>query len=195
MPEIVYKAVSVEDLNLNVNEVANRLGTARGYTNDVIEECKRELEKVITPKFSFTCTEAKYGENGFIDLGYMTVNSNKLTINLKQSPRVYTFAATTGLGVDRLLQKLSKISQARFFITDSLASAYAEALADYADKFIRNGKTCQPRFSPGFGDLGIEVQPMVLDAVNARKLLGITLSKSYLMTPMKSVTALIGERE
>ncbi len=194
MPEIIYRSVSVDELNLNSNEVAYRLGTDRGYTDELIEGCLEELKKVLTPKFCFTVSEASYGENNLIDLGYMKINSEKLTKNLRGAKRVYTFAATIGHGADRLLAKQSKISSAKYFVTDGLSSAFAEALADYANKYIAEGKNCYPRFSPGFGDVPLSVQPNVLGAVNAGKLLGITLSDTFLMTPMKSVTAFIGEK-
>lgn len=93
-------------------------------------------------------SEAKYGENNLIDLGYMKINSEKLTKNLRGAKRVYTFAATIGHGADRLLAKQSKISSAKYFVTDGLSSAFAEALADYANKYIAEGKSCYPRFSP-----------------------------------------------
>ncbi len=194
MAEIIYKSVSADELTLNTNEVAYRLGIQRGYTDEFIDDCLNELKKVITPKFSFTVSEAFYGDDNFIDLGYVKINSEKLTKNLRGAKRVYTFAATIGHGTDRLLAKLSKLGSAKYFVTDGLASAYAEALADYANKYIAKGKECYPRFSPGFGDVPLSVQPNVLEAVNAAKLLGITLNSTFLMSPMKSVTAFIGEK-
>ncbi|MCR5275107.1 MAG: Vitamin B12 dependent methionine synthase activation subunit, partial [Clostridiales bacterium] len=47
-------------------------------------------------------------------------------------------------------------------------------------------------FSPGYGDLPIEVQKEFLPLLDAERRLGITLSDSYLMSPSKSVTAIIG---
>ena len=48
------------------------------------------------------------------------------------------------------------------------------------------------RFSPGYGDLPIEVQKDFLPLLDAERRLGITLSESCLMAPSKSVTAIIG---
>ncbi|MDO4458704.1 MAG: vitamin B12 dependent-methionine synthase activation domain-containing protein [Clostridia bacterium] len=195
MPEIIYRAVPADELPINENEVARRLGTERGYTDEMIESCRRELLKVITPKFSYTISDAVYSDDNVIDLGYVKIKSETLNKNLQHSPVVYTFAATVGHGVDRLLMRLSKISQAKYFVTDALASAYAEALADYANNYIKQGKNCRPRFSPGFGDVPLSFQKDILGAVNAQKLLGITLTESFLMSPMKSVTAFIGEQK
>ena len=43
-----------------------------------------------------------------------------------------------------------------------------------------------------YGDLPLELQPQILSVLNAGRLLNISLSKSLLMTPKKSVTAIAG---
>ena len=50
----------------------------------------------------------------------------------------------------------------------------------------------RPRFSPGFGDLALSIQPDILAITNARKNLSITLDEGFLMSPSKSVTAFVG---
>ncbi|MBR3258643.1 MAG: vitamin B12 dependent methionine synthase, partial [Eggerthellaceae bacterium] len=47
---------------------------------------------------------------------------------------------------------------------------------------------------PGYGDLPLEVQPDLLGLLDASRRLGITLSDSLLMSPTKSVTAIVGLR-
>ena len=54
------------------------------------------------------------------------------------------------------------------------------------------GKNCKPRFSPGYGDLSITIQKDFLQALNADKTVGLSLSEGNLMIPEKSVTAFIG---
>ena len=48
------------------------------------------------------------------------------------------------------------------------------------------------RFSPGYGDLTLEMQRDVMAALDCGRTIGITLTDSLLMTPSKSVTAIIG---
>ena len=48
------------------------------------------------------------------------------------------------------------------------------------------------RFSPGYGDLPLEVSDKLLDALNAKKEIGINMTKSFMLVPVKSVTAIIG---
>jgi cobalamin-dependent methionine synthase I len=48
------------------------------------------------------------------------------------------------------------------------------------------------RFSPGYGDFALEHQKDFARCLDMAKYTGITLSESLLMTPTKSVTAIIG---
>ena len=54
------------------------------------------------------------------------------------------------------------------------------------------GLFTRPRFSPGYGDLPLDVQSPLLALTDATRRLGVTLSESNLMNPLKSVTAVIG---
>jgi len=50
------------------------------------------------------------------------------------------------------------------------------------------------RFSPGYGDLPLSIQPQMISATNANKYLHISVNESLLMIPQKSITAIIGIR-
>ena len=50
----------------------------------------------------------------------------------------------------------------------------------------------RPRFSPGYGDFDICYQEPVVRMLNCAKTIGLTLTDSFMMTPTKSVTAVIG---
>lgn len=50
----------------------------------------------------------------------------------------------------------------------------------------------RPRFSPGYGDFALSHQEKFLNAINATKLIGITLSEGGIMIPEKSVSAIMG---
>ena len=102
------------------------------------------------------------------------------------------FAVTLGSAVDRLLLKYSRISPASAFIADALSSAYAEAAADRAQEILDTMAKTKVRFSPGYGDLPLEIQPDILEMINAGKLLSITLTDSLLMKPQKTITAIAG---
>ena len=51
-----------------------------------------------------------------------------------------------------------------------------------------------PRFSPGYGDLPIELQRDFLTLLDASRKIGLTATESSMLVPSKSITALIGIR-
>ena len=55
-----------------------------------------------------------------------------------------------------------------------------------------NGVSLTMRYSPGFGDLSLENQKKVFALLNPQKYIGVTLNDSLLMSPSKSVTAIVG---
>lgn len=74
-------------------------------------------------------------------------------------------------------------------MTEEAAQAASQRIAELADEA---GVVPTKRFSPGFGDLTLELQDAFLQTIDAGKLLGIHAGSSHLMTPMKSVTAIVG---
>ena len=54
------------------------------------------------------------------------------------------------------------------------------------------GKTLAARFSPGYGDLPLEFQREIFRALDVPRRIGVSLGSSCLMSPSKSVTAIVG---
>lgn len=191
MNTLLFKNISAENIALNPNETALRLKADRGYTNEQIESCLKLLKENINCKYISTRVEIK--QNGSIfDLGFGEFESKSLEKNLTGCKEAFVFLITLGFECDRLLNKLSLTSPAQHFICDALASSMAEAVCDMAENEIKENILCNVRFSPGYGDLPLEIQPRLLDMLNAQKLAGITISKSYLMSPAKTITCIMG---
>ncbi len=186
-----YNSIDSKYLKLDINETARRLNTKRGYTNELIKKCDGTLKKVIEGSFCAKETAVKINEEE-IDLGFVKLKSRNLLKNLEGCESAFVFAITLGTNVDRLIKRLSVTSASEYFITDALASSYAEAAMDYAEEIIKNGRICSVRFSPGYGDLPLEIQKNVIEYIGAQKLLNIRLGESLIMTPTKSITAIMG---
>lgn len=190
--ERFYGKIESNKLSFDPNEVALRLKTERGYTNDTIEECKEELLNNTECRYCAVKAEVFVTDGNTVDFGSFKTESTSLAKNISGCNECYIMAVTLGNKVDFLLKRLSVSSVAKHYITDALASALAESAADIAEEIIKRDNKCSPRFSPGYADLSLNIQSDVLDILDARKCLGITISKSYLMTPQKTITAVIG---
>lgn len=117
--------------------------------------------------------------------------------HLDGAVEVVLMAVTLGHGVDRELRRLSLTDPLEQVLFDAAATAAVERLADQTEARIREeaherGLFCGWRFSPGYGDLPLDVQANLLARLDAMRRLGITLTPSNLMVPTKSVTAIIG---
>lgn len=189
--EKYYGRIDGGRLEPDRNEVALRLKTSRGYTNETVEKCKRELLSAVDCRYCAVRTEIR-AEDDIIELCGFTVRSRDLAKSLEDCNQCFIMAVTLGAKVDMLLKRLEILSVSEHYITDGLASAVAERAADVAEAELRGAYECRPRFSAGYGDLPLEIQPLILNAIEARRYLGISLSDNLLMIPQKSITAFAG---
>lgn len=192
--DLKFITANSDSITINDNELAARLGVNRNFRHEIIETCKERLNENINYKCVYIRTDVSLSEENICDFGFMKIPSKNLYKNLNNCSEAYIMAVTTGINVDRLLAKLNIVSQAEHFITDALSSAAVESFCDYVSDILKQNLDCAPRFSPGYGDVSIEFQKPLLKRLNAGECIGITLNSSYLMTPMKSITAIMGIR-
>ena len=189
---IIYGTVPAENIVINRNELAQRLKTDRGFEQSVVDVCIEEFNKVVDYRYAYNCVSVVFKGDHVCNLGFGDIASKNLCDVLRGCKNALILAITTGIGVDRLLNRLSVTSAAKHFITDAVASAAAESFCDYMDDMLRIDVDKPHRFSPGYGDLPLEIQPDLLGVLNASKNAGITINNSLLMTPVKSITAIMG---
>lgn len=187
--------VAADDIRIDRREFSSRLGQPASELPPGLEaECESLLKPVLSYRYCYRRTTVLRPAEEMLDLGFGPFHSHSLWRNLAGCDEAILFAATIGSGIDRLLKRLAVTSPARRFVVDALSSAAVESLCDYANEKLAAGLNCAPRFSPGYGDVSLEVQPGFLQFVDAGRLLGITLSETLFMNPSKSVTAIIGIR-
>ena len=128
------------------------------------------------------------------DFGALSVRSRALAKALSGCRRAIIFAATVGVGIDRLIGKYSRISPTAALAYDAFGSERIEALCDSFTEDIRSGcgVAVTPRYSPGYGDLPLDFQRDVFAILDCERRIGLTLCDSLIMTPTKSVTAILG---
>lgn len=125
------------------------------------------------------------------------IESRSLVRHLKDVSKVVLFVCTIGNELPRRVNEyVVKGEIAKATILDAVGSESAEALAQKVDDLIktqakREGFSTLMRFSPGYGDWTIFDQVKILKILKANRL-GVKLSRSFIMTPEKSVTGCIG---
>jgi hypothetical protein len=159
----------------------------------LLNECIEEIKSKLSYKVCYCVLPVKATEKS-IDFDAFRVNSEKLSLNLKNCERVIVFGATLGTEIDRLIMKHGKLSPTKALFFQSIGATQIEVLCD---KFLEDIKkdlkvNLKPRFSPGFGDLELTTQKDIFNVLDCPKNIGLTLNDSLIMSPSKSVTAFIG---
>lgn len=128
----------------------------------------------------------------------LTLVGDSMREHMRGAVAVGVLAVTLGIGIDRELRRYATLGESLDgTVFDAAATALVERAADAAEASIvraaaDRGLYTNFRFSPGYGDMPMETQPVLLASLDAQRRLGITLSKTLLMTPTKSVTAVVG---
>lgn len=190
----------MKNLSVKKSEIYRYLGYTQNVTN--IENVEKPVEEILTNILTYSTPKVCYNlfpisfDDG-IDFGFMNIKSRDLAVNLEGCKEAYIFAATIGVYTDRQIQKEMLLSPARACIYQAVGAAVIEAVCDDFNEYIKEeekkqGSTTKPRYSPGYGDVSLEVQKDIFRELNCPKMAGITLSDSLHMIPEKSVTAFIG---
>ncbi len=162
----------------------------------ILDECIAMCESTFATRVCY-CEAKIAAEDACVDLGFCKVDSRHLSKNLVGCESAVIFAATAGNEIDRLIAKQGVISPARAVILNAVGAERIEALCEEFNSEIKKEKqalgfVCVPRFSPGYGDLPLEFQKDIFALLDCHKRIGLTLNESLLMSPSKSVTAIIG---
>lgn len=126
--------------------------------------------------------------------GVFTLRSEKLAQNLDTCSEVVLFAATVGVEIDRLIARYGHLSPSRALMLQAVGAERIESLCDTFCADLEREYDCgtRPRFSPGYGDLSLAAQRQLFDVLSPERQIGLTLTDSLLMSPSKSVTAIVG---
>ena len=190
--KVIFRQISTDEFKINEYELSARIGLCSSCMEDRLMENIPDLMERVSPKFCAVRCDVEYVSDGTLRIGGIEIKSRDIIKNLGGAREAYLFAATLGAEVDRFLIRLGMLSGADRFVVDGYASALVESLCDFAEAEIFGDTPRCKRFSPGYGDLPLDIQGELLSALSAENLLGITLTDKKMMVPTKSVTAIIG---
>lgn len=127
----------------------------------------------------------------------ISFKSKDITNHLKNCDYIYLLAVTVGHELDRQIKIKTYIEPEISVILDSCGSVAVECVANIIEKDIeksarQDGYNITWRYSPGYGDLPLKTGYDIINLLNASKKIGLYTTRSFMMTPSKSVTAIIG---
>ncbi len=161
-----------------------------GLMEECIEECRKFASFSYRVSYCVVPLVSIDEGSGSIDMDILKITSTSLAANLSGCREAVVMAATVGPGIDRIIKKYTKLDPVKALFMQAIGAERVETLCNmFCDTYPNR---LRPRFSPGFGDLPLSLQPQILAVTNARKNLSITLDEGFLMSPSKSVTAFAG---
>lgn len=170
-------------------------GTEDPATLALVEGCSVRLLAAARPKWTYRVFDLAVQTDGVrLDCGLL-LPGRDLAAHLRGCSRAALLAATLSAPVDALLRRAQAEDLAAAVALDCCATAAVEAVCDLAEAEIRArfpGCSFPFRFSPGYGDLPIELQDPILRLLDAPRRVGLCATDRHILTPRKSVTAVLG---
>ena len=175
--------------SLDFNEVLRYLGDRKVPMNSSMEnimaECEKEFLSAIKPRYLYK----------IITPDSRLLQGESIKEHLKGCEKAVIMCATVGAEVDRLIRRSQVTDMAKAVVFDAMGSVAVEEICNKAEEIIAQeakGFNLTWRFSPGYGDYPIELQKVFLQLMNAPAKIGLCTNDSFLLTPVKSVTAIMG---
>ncbi|MDE6774976.1 MAG: 5-methyltetrahydrofolate--homocysteine methyltransferase [Ruminococcus sp.] len=169
-------------------------GEINSQTAGLIEKYEPIVRASLRPSYVYREAEILRNNNEIQILG-INMTGESIKNHLKGCQRAVIFAATVSAVADMLIRKTAVTDAAGALAVDCLCSAAVEQVCDKVeDEIFRNINAVYRtwRFSPGYGDLPIQIQGDILSVLNAQRRIGLTVTESCMLLPSKSVTAIIG---
>ena len=171
---------------------------AGGELRRLVEDCAGQVLSAARPRWAWRELEMTAEEGGVRLEGGVLLPGTALRGHLAGCRRAAVFCATLGAELDALIRRAQQRDMSRALALDCCASAAVEGLCDEIELELQGkfpGSFFPYRFSPGYGDLPLEVQGELLALLDAPRRVGLCVNGSALLTPRKSVTAILGISE
>lgn len=156
------------------------------------EVCAAAVPRTCTASFTLAHTP----EGVRVEGTALVLTGRDIAHLLSTSTRCVLLAATLGPGVDRLCRRRQATSMAEALMLDAAATALIECVCDELESSLAAslpfGQRLTWRYSCGYGDLPLSLQPDFIRVLDAPRRIGLTCTDSLLLVPQKSVTAVVG---
>lgn len=184
---------------LDIDEVLRYMGCppdrAGRAERELAQGCAQELVAAARPRWTGRVAGLAMEPSGVRLEGGLLLPGEDLKAHLKGCRRGVVFCATLSAGVDALIRRAESGDMVRALCLDCCAAVGVEQLCDRIEAYLQSlfpGCNFPFRFSPGYGDLPLEVQNPLLELLDGPRRIGLCASASHILTPRKSVTAILG---
>ncbi|SDA24247.1 Vitamin B12 dependent methionine synthase, activation domain [Ruminococcus sp. YE71] len=186
-------------LKIDIDEAIRYMGYREAPNKQQLETIRglaELIEKDTKPAWVYRVFPIIETEDGIELKGTkLVLTGSSVRKHLKGCDSAVLLCATISAKADEIIRQKEREDIALGFMTDCLASAAVESICNEIERMLAekfSTKFFTWRFSPGYGDLPLDVQPYIIEVLGAGKRAGVTCTPSLMMIPSKSVTAVIG---
>lgn len=163
--------------------------------DEVCDACIETMEKAAKPGFLYSYFDIEEKNDGVLLCGSsLLLKGKSISRHLEGCHRAAVFCLTLSNEADKIIMQ-ARFDVLRQLILDAAASVYVEQLCDLVCQIIKSENEnlfLTERYGIGYGDLPLYHQQELLTLLNAPKRLGLMATEEGILTPRKSVTAIIG---
>lgn len=185
-------------MDVNVAEALRYLG-ASGAPEELrrqVAQVGEELSRAVAPRYTYRVfSMEREGEAFVLPQAGITLSGRTARTMLSDCDQTALLCCTLGVGFTALLQAKQARDMAQAVILDACGSALVEGGCDAAQEELARRcpqRYCTDRFSPGYGDLPLDLQRPLCALLDTPRRLGVQVTDSLLLNPGKSVTAIVG---
>ena len=167
------------------------------FNDDLINKACLEAQLLAVPKGCWEIYDYNSDTGCIMSPEPLLIESKKVLKLFSSAEKVAVMTVTIGEDIENTITKEFKNGNYAFsLLLDAAATTAVEMLADNINNLIninanKQGYSTTYRFSPGYGDWNITIQPKILQITNAN-LINVNTTDSCMLLPRKSVTAAIG---
>ena len=195
----MYTKIDFKELSFPLEQVARVMGYGEAMPDEMIRD---SVERILaqaalkaTPSCYYSIVDVELLEKS-IRVEGIEFETNKIIAKLlKGSDKVALFLASAGMGFEQWAHELKEQGDyLDVFIADSIGTCIVEQAGDYMERLVEKeiGTLKHTnRFSPGYCGWHVSEQKKFFSLLPPG-ICDVTLRESCLMTPIKSISGIIG---
>lgn len=184
---------------LNLSEIKRYSGLDKyaDFPASLLDQACTEAYILAQPKATWQIYEYDASTATIMGTYPLKLEAPKIINYLSQAIQIAVIALTIGPKLeDKVSTYFATGEYTSGLLLDAAGTAAVEVAADQVCDFIKSQTTRQgyltlPRFSPGYGEWDITVQPLILALANGDAI-DLKVTDSCMLQPRKSITAVIG---
>ncbi|MFC1956916.1 vitamin B12 dependent-methionine synthase activation domain-containing protein [Chloroflexota bacterium] len=162
------------------------------HIREIVEELLEVTRPIARPKAVYEVSYVENRNQDSLDIGGIRFTGRLLRVNLDKIERVFPYVATCGREIDEIAVPTKDFM--RSYCLDVIKETALRSAIGYLENYLKRNYALGrlSRMNPGSVTIWPITQQKELFSIfsNVEDLVGVTLTESYLMIPVKSVSGI-----